>query len=80
MADPDTLPASISIEDLAHAAARGVLRALEAGGASLDARAQDLGRAGVFVDIRVRAGALPDGSMSARLNPQPEPPGAAARG
>lgn len=71
----------VNVEDIAEAAAAGVLRALDArSSGQKTARTDTAGliASGFFVDVHIRAGgirALP--GLEADLNPQPLPPGIA---
>ena len=67
-----------SVEDIAEAAATGVLRALDARGAgqkTAPAQTEDLVRSGFFVDIHIRAGGIRIPNAVSEFNPQPDPPG-----
>ena len=72
-------PTTVAIEDVIHAAARGVLRALDARGTGTVLSATELVRSGFIVDFVIRAGgitpALIRPGASLDLNPQPVPPG-----
>jgi hypothetical protein len=75
----------VTVDEIVEAAAKGVLRALEArqAGAQRVATTPDLSalvRSGFFVDIHIRAGGITPGpiwtsGVEAALNPQPLPPG-----
>ena len=71
-----------AVEDILESATNGVLRALDARKAGSKETAIDtatLVRSGFFVDVRIRAGGIPQSQFTSQaepaLNPQPEPPG-----
>ena len=69
---------AVTVEDITEAAARGVLRALDARADGQKADTSELVRGGFSVDILIRAGGkLPFPIFEGRgaLNPQPLPPG-----
>ena len=70
---------TVAIEDVVHAAAKGVLRALDARGAGAAISAAELVRSGFVVDFSIRAGGIPAALLrpgaSVELSPQPLPPG-----
>ena len=72
-------PTTVAIEDVVHAAAKGVLRALDVRGAGAAFSAAELVRSGFVVDFFIRAGGIPGPLLrqggSVDLNPQPLPPG-----
>lgn len=63
---------AVTVDDIAEAAATGVLRALDARNDGEKTDAAGLVRSGFFVDIVIRAGGRP--LPTVELNPQPLPP------
>jgi hypothetical protein len=81
---------AVTVDDIIEAATNGVIRALDARKAGqkeavtevADVSTAGLVRSGFFVGVHIIAGGYPPGppwEAQALLNPQPLPPGAAAR-